>query len=109
MTLPGATRSWRHWAGPSGSYGGLMKLLRLGEPGAERPGVRIGEDSYIDVSDVVHDFDEEFFGSDGIARLGELIASRADRAQPLDGVRIGAPIARPHQILCIGLNYRDHA
>jgi 2,4-diketo-3-deoxy-L-fuconate hydrolase len=86
-----------------------MKLLRLGEPGAERPGVRIGEDSYIDVSDVVHDFDEEFFGSDGIARLGELVAARADRAQPLDGVRIGAPIARPHQILCIGLNYRDHA
>ncbi len=86
-----------------------MKLLRLGEPGAELPGVRVGEDSYIDVSDVVADFDEEFFGSDGIALLRELVAAREDRAQPLGGVRIGAPIARPHQILCIGLNYRDHA
>jgi len=86
-----------------------MKLLRLGEPGAERPGVRLGEDSYVDVSDVVDDFDEAFFGSGGIALVRELVAARADRAQPLGEVRIGAPIARPHQILCIGLNYRDHA
>jgi 2,4-diketo-3-deoxy-L-fuconate hydrolase len=86
-----------------------MKLLRLGEPGAERPGVLIGDDSYIDVSDVVHDFDEAFFGSDGMARLRDLAAARADRRLSLDDVRIGAPIARPHQILCIGLNYRDHA
>jgi 2,4-didehydro-3-deoxy-L-rhamnonate hydrolase len=86
-----------------------MKLVRLGEPGAERPGVRISDDSYIDVSDVVDDFNEAFFGSDGLARLRDLVAARADRRQSLSEVRIGAPIARPHQILCIGLNYRDHA
>jgi len=85
-----------------------MKLVRLGEPGAERPGVRTDE-GWIDVSDAVRDFDEEFFGSDGITRLRDLVATRVDRAQPLGALRVGAPIARPHQILCIGLNYRDHA
>jgi 2,4-didehydro-3-deoxy-L-rhamnonate hydrolase len=86
-----------------------MKLLRLGEPGEERPAVRTGEDSYIDVSDVVPDYDEGFFGSGGLTLLRDLVAARADQRQPLGGVRVGAPIARPHQILCIGLNYRDHA
>lgn len=86
-----------------------MQLMRIGDPGAERPVVRLGEETCLDVSDVVADFDEAFFASGGIAALRTVVAERAGRGQPFGGARIGAPIARPHQILCIGLNYRDHA
>jgi 2,4-diketo-3-deoxy-L-fuconate hydrolase len=89
-----------------------MRLMRLGTAGAERPAVLIDDETYLDVSDVVPDFDERFFGGDGLAELADLVAQRAARPElhrRLDGERIGAPIARPHQILCIGLNYSDHA
>ena len=59
---------------------------------------------------MVADYDEAFFGADGLATLDAVVdCNAADRAQPFAGERIGAPIARPHQILCIGLNYSDHA
>jgi 2-keto-4-pentenoate hydratase/2-oxohepta-3-ene-1,7-dioic acid hydratase in catechol pathway len=85
--------------------------MRLGPAGHEKPVVRVGDDAYVDVSDVVHDFDEAFFGSDGMLRLAPLVAERiaAGSVHPFAGERVGAPIARPHQILCIGLNYSDHA
>ena len=88
-----------------------MQLLRIGAAGAEKPAVRAGDNSYVDVSDLVTDFDEEFFGSGGIDRIAGPVAERiaAGRTQTLGDQRIGAPIARPHQILCIGLNYSDHA
>ena len=88
-----------------------MQLMRVGRQGRERPAVRIGDDSYIDVSDVTADFDEEFFAGDGLSTLREVAAERqaAGRISALNGERIGAPIARPHQIVCIGLNYSDHA
>ncbi|WP_307794517.1 fumarylacetoacetate hydrolase family protein [Winogradskya humida] len=81
--------------------------MRIGAPGAEKPVARVDDTSYVDLSDVVDDFDEEFFGSGGIERIAPLVA--AGTPAPFAGERIGAPIARPHQILCIGLNYRDHA
>jgi len=88
-----------------------LQLLRIGAAGAEKPAVRAGDNSYVDVSDLVTDFDEEFFGSGGIDRIAGPVAERiaAGRTQTLGDQRIGAPIARPHQILCIGLNYSDHA
>ncbi|MFB2596617.1 fumarylacetoacetate hydrolase family protein [Herbiconiux sp. P17] len=88
-----------------------MKLMRLGEPGAELPVVRVDEELVVDVSDITGDFDERFFGSGGIERIRPIIAERAatGQVQEIGDRRIGAPIARPHQILCIGLNYRDHA
>jgi len=86
-------------------------LMRIGAPGAEKPVVRVDEATYVDVSDLTGDFDEKFFGGGGLARLAEPVAERvaAGDTTPFRGERIGAPIARPHQILCIGLNYRDHA
>ncbi|MFC4009131.1 fumarylacetoacetate hydrolase family protein [Nonomuraea purpurea] len=84
-----------------------MYLMRIGAPGAEKPVVRVDEAHYIDVSDVTPDFDERFFGSGRIALLADRVARGDVRA--FDGERVGAPIARPHQILCIGLNYSDHA
>ena len=88
-----------------------MKLVRVGTAGAEVPGVLVDEDRFVDLSDVVDDFNEEFFGSGALATLGAVVAERltAGRTEPLGERRIGAPIARPHQLLCIGLNYRDHA
>jgi 2-keto-4-pentenoate hydratase/2-oxohepta-3-ene-1,7-dioic acid hydratase in catechol pathway len=88
-----------------------MQLMRIGAIGAEKPVVRIGDEGYIDVSDVVSDFNEEYFGSGGLATLPGIVAERvaAGRVTPFAGERIGSPIARPHQLLCIGLNYSDHA
>ncbi|MDQ1514136.1 MAG: 2,4-didehydro-3-deoxy-L-rhamnonate hydrolase [Microbacteriaceae bacterium] len=88
-----------------------MKLLRIGSVGAEKPAALVGDDSYVDLSDVVDDLDERFFGSGGLDRIRPVVEERVrnGRALPLAGRRIGAPIARPHQILCIGLNYSDHA
>jgi 2,4-diketo-3-deoxy-L-fuconate hydrolase len=88
-----------------------MRLLRIGPAGHEKPAALAGGDSFVDLSDVVQDFDERFFDSGAIDALSPVIEQRiaAGRTVPLTGLRIGAPIARPHQILCIGLNYRDHA
>jgi 2-keto-4-pentenoate hydratase/2-oxohepta-3-ene-1,7-dioic acid hydratase in catechol pathway len=88
-----------------------MKLMRLGPAGAERPVVRLDDTSYVDVSDVVDDFDEAFFGSDGLDALRGVVADRtaSGDVRTFAGERVGAPIARPHQILCIGLNFSDHA
>jgi 2-keto-4-pentenoate hydratase/2-oxohepta-3-ene-1,7-dioic acid hydratase in catechol pathway len=88
-----------------------MYLMRIGDPGAEKPIVRIDEATYVDVSDLTPDFDEAFFGSEGIERIRAAVAVRAEAGEvtAFAGERIGAPIARPHQILCIGLNYSDHA
>ncbi|MFI9832293.1 fumarylacetoacetate hydrolase family protein [Streptomyces sp. NPDC051913] len=88
-----------------------MHLMRIGAPGAEKPVARIDADTYVDLSDTVTDFDEAFFGSGGIDRVRPVVAGRvaAGQVSRFAGERIGAPIARPHQILCIGLNYRDHA
>ncbi|QHC61082.1 fumarylacetoacetate hydrolase family protein [Rathayibacter sp. VKM Ac-2760] len=88
-----------------------MKLLRVGPAGSEKPAALGPDGSYIDLSDVVDDFDERFFGSGGLDRLRPIVQERlaAGAAVPLGDARVGAPIARPHQILCIGLNYSDHA
>jgi 2,4-diketo-3-deoxy-L-fuconate hydrolase len=86
-------------------------LMRLGAPGAEKPVARLDDETYVDLSDVVDDIDERFLGSGGIDRVRPVVAERAAAGQVarFAGERVGPPIARPHQILCIGLNYRDHA
>jgi len=84
-----------------------MRLVRVGPAGSETPGALLSDDTFVDLSDVVEDFNEAFFASGAIATLPAIIAART--GEPLDGRRFGAPIARPHQILCIGLNYSDHA
>jgi 2,4-diketo-3-deoxy-L-fuconate hydrolase len=88
-----------------------MYLMRIGPTGSERPVVRIDDIHYVDVSDVVSDFDEAFFGGDGITRLSGVVNERVSAGEltAFSDERVGAPIARPHQILCIGLNYSDHA
>lgn len=88
-----------------------MKLLRLGPAGHERPAVALDEGRHLELDGLVDDFDEAFFGSGGIDRLRALLdAPDPDRVRETGPAeRIGAPIARPHQIICVGLNYSDHA
>ena len=87
-----------------------MYLMRIGPSGAEKPVVRLDDDRYVDVSEDVSDFDEAFFAG-GMTNLTTIVDRRvrAGDVQSFAGERIGAPFARPHQILCIGLNYSDHA
>ena len=87
-----------------------MKLIRFGDLGQEKPGVQLSDGTRIDVSGAVKDYDEDFFASDGLSRLADWIASNASSAPKVHtGVRLGAPFARPSKIVCIGLNYTDHA
>ncbi|HWH97033.1 MAG TPA: fumarylacetoacetate hydrolase family protein [Pseudolysinimonas sp.] len=88
-----------------------MKLLRIGPAGAEKPGALVDEGRYVDLSDVAGDFDEAFFGGGGLDRIRPIVAERvaAGDIRPLGDQRVGSPIARPHQILCVGLNFSDHA
>lgn len=89
----------------------MVQLMRIGPAGAERPAALVGPGRYVDLSDQVDDVDADFFASGGIDRVRPVVAERlaAGETHALEGVRIGAPFARPHQILCIGLNYSDHA
>jgi 2,4-diketo-3-deoxy-L-fuconate hydrolase len=87
-----------------------MKLIRFGEPGEEKPGLILPDGSRIDASAAASDYDEKFFETGGIASLeswARANAAKAPRVNP--AVRLGSPIARPSKIICIGLNYRDHA
>lgn len=83
-----------------------MKLLRVGDPGAERPSVLDGDGVARDLSGVVDDFGPAFFARGGPERVAAAV--RRGGLPPLQG-RIGAPIARPGKVVCIGLNYHDHA
>src|SRR5216117_2426238 len=87
-----------------------MKLIRFGESGNERPGLILPDGRRVDVSGFGADYDEAFFGSGGLGRLADWLAMDG-RAVPAvrDGVRLGPPICRPSKIVCIGLNFRDHA
>jgi 2-keto-4-pentenoate hydratase/2-oxohepta-3-ene-1,7-dioic acid hydratase in catechol pathway len=87
-----------------------MKLARYGAPGAEKPAVLLDDQSRIDVSGFAGDFDEAFFGGDGLRGLAEWIKTNGASAPRIAaGARVGASLARPSKIICIGLNFSDHA
>ncbi|MFA9444493.1 fumarylacetoacetate hydrolase family protein [Egicoccus sp. AB-alg6-2] len=87
-----------------------MKLLRIGRAGAERPAVLTDEGTLHDVSAVAtDDFGPRFLAGGGIERLADALATRELPAMDAAGQRIGAPITRPGKVICIGLNYADHA
>lgn len=85
-----------------------MKLIRFGEPGREKPGV-ILDDRYCDASALGEDYNEHFFETGGLERLQQLIAAKGNLPGIAAGTRLGSPVARPSKIICIGLNYADHA
>jgi 2-keto-4-pentenoate hydratase/2-oxohepta-3-ene-1,7-dioic acid hydratase in catechol pathway len=88
----------------------LMKLIRFGEPGNERPGLIMEDASRLDVSAFIPDYDQAFFTHDGVSRLNHWLRENAASAPRIaQSVRLGSPISRPSKIVCIGLNFRDHA
>jgi 2,4-didehydro-3-deoxy-L-rhamnonate hydrolase len=86
-----------------------MKLIRHGELNKEKPGI-ILEDILYDASAFGEDYNEQFFESGGLERLRSWVAGNRSALKALPaGVRLGSPVGRPSKIVCIGLNYVDHA
>ncbi len=88
-----------------------MKLMRVGALGQEQPAVRMADGAVIDVSSVVDEYDGAWLAAGGMAALESRLAEGVDGFPTVDITteRVGAPIARPGNILAIGLNYADHA
>jgi len=84
-----------------------MKLIRFGEAGKEKTGVIIKDKKY-DTSAFGEDYNEQFFETDGLARLSDFVEDNM-LPEVAEYVRLGSPLARPSKIVCIGLNYADHA
>lgn len=87
-----------------------MKLIRFGASGSEKPGIELKNGTWIDVSGFGEDYDENFFGTDGIQRLQDWIVSNLSTCPEVDKeTRLGPPLCRPSKIVCVGLNYAKHA
>lgn len=87
-----------------------MKLIRHGELDNEKPGVISDDNVLLDVSAFGEDFNEKFFGTDGINRLSTWLKANQSSCPVLQpNTRLGSCIARPSKIVCIGLNYAKHA
>lgn len=89
-----------------------MKLVRFGEKGQERPGVWLDDGRILDVRASafhIEDFNEHFFTHFGLRQLAALLDDPSSKYVLADGVRLGAPVARPSKIICVGANYADHA
>jgi 2,4-diketo-3-deoxy-L-fuconate hydrolase len=87
-----------------------MKLFRFGSPGQERPGAILPDGSSVDVSAFGADYDEAFFAGNGPERLRVWLGDHQARCPRVEAaVRRGPVVARPGKIVCVGLNYREHA
>jgi 2-keto-4-pentenoate hydratase/2-oxohepta-3-ene-1,7-dioic acid hydratase in catechol pathway len=87
-----------------------MKLIRFGADGHEKPGVQLADGTRLDVSRLSADYDEGFFGSEGVSSLAEMLKqNRSELPRVAADVRLGPPVKRPSKVVCIGLNFKDHA
>ena len=86
-----------------------MKLFRYGPSGQEKPGILRGEQR-LDIAAFGEDYTEAFFAGDGLRRLAEFVRANLGQLPEVAVTeRLGPPVARPSKIVCIGLNYSDHA
>ena len=87
-----------------------MKLIRFGEINNEKPGVLLPDGIKKDVSKFVKDYDEHFFGNQGIEKLNNWLEKNHDSCPVVENdIRLGPPLLRPSKIVCVGLNYSKHA
>ncbi|MGW0885750.1 fumarylacetoacetate hydrolase family protein [Streptomyces sp. NPDC002671] len=86
-----------------------MKLMRIGAPGAETPAVRTDDGGTFALSGLTRDIDGEFLAAGGVDKVRIALAEGSLPRLDAAGLRIGAPVARPGKVVCVGLNYRDHA
>jgi len=88
-----------------------MKLVRFGNPGEERPGILL-DNRLLDVRAMsfdIEDYDPHFFRTYGPERLRNLLNDPQPRWIPATEVRLGPPVANPGKIICVGVNFKDHA
>lgn len=85
-----------------------MKLCRIGDPGLESPAIEIDGRIY-DVSGFGEDYNEAFFAHEGLNNLKSWLDANLSKLHPIAPARYGPPVQRPSKIICIGLNYSDHA
>ncbi len=89
-----------------------MKLVRFGEKGKEQPGIWMGDGRILDVRALafhIEDYDAHFFVNHGMAQLKALLSDPGAKFIDAVGIRLGAPVACPSKIICVGANYADHA
>jgi len=86
-----------------------VQLQRLGPAGSERPYVRADDGTLFDLSPVTTEIDGAFLAADGIARARAALAAGTLTAVDATGLRVGAPVAKPGAVVCIGMNYAAHA
>jgi 2-keto-4-pentenoate hydratase/2-oxohepta-3-ene-1,7-dioic acid hydratase in catechol pathway len=84
-----------------------MQLVRIGDFENEKPAILV-DGKYLDVSEHVQDYNEAFFATDGLTKLAHILATK-DLPEIKEPSRIGSCVARPSKIICVGLNYADHA
>jgi len=87
-----------------------MKLIRFRENGNEKPGIILSENKKIDISNFGQDYDEVFFNTSGLTVLEKWIEHYGGKLRELpDDIELASPIVKPGKIICIGLNFSDHA
>ena len=87
-----------------------MKLIRFGSINEEKPGVLRTDGTKLDVSAFVQDYDEAFFGANGITKLSKWLEKNHENCPNIgNDIRLGPPLSRPSKIVCVGLNYAKHA
>ena len=86
-----------------------MKLIRFGNVGNEKPGVMDMQNNRRDASHLFKDWDRQFFASNGLKKLREAFDDVSSFPLVDEKERWAAPVARPGKVICIGLNYSDHA
>lgn len=87
-----------------------MKIIRFGAVDKEKPGVLLANGKRLDVSAFCNDFDEAFFGNNGIEKLQIWVDKNQENCPIVkNDVRLGPPLMRPSKIVCVGLNYAKHA
>ncbi len=87
-----------------------MKLIRFGTDGNEKPGIQLADNSWIDISAFGEDYNEGFFGNGGLDRLAAWLRTNQENCPKINmETRLGPPLVRPSKIVCVGLNYAQHA
>ncbi len=87
-----------------------MKLIRFGPVGKEKPGIQLTDGTRLDVSSFGQDYDESFFGNNGMKKLAKWLVQNAGKCPGVPAkTRLGPPLIRPSKLVCVGLNYAQHA
>jgi len=84
-----------------------MKLFRYGPDGQEKPGVELDSGKRVSVSSLIQDYNESFFQNGGLEKLRDVDLTNLPEVNEKE--RFGPPVSRPSKIICVGLNYANHA